>query len=64
MARITQLAEQLASDDSDLQAEAITELEAALSAEEGNRQALEAKADATCWVSTDNEVGGPVFAVA
>jgi hypothetical protein len=50
MARITQLAEQLDSDDSDLQAEAITE--------------LEAKADATCWVSADNEVGGPVFAVA
>lgn len=50
MSRITQLAEQLDSDDPDLQAEAITELEAALSAEEGNRQALETKADATCWV--------------
>jgi hypothetical protein len=50
MARISQLAEQLDSEDPLLQAEAIAELEAALSAEDGHRQALEAKADATCWV--------------
>jgi hypothetical protein len=50
MARISQLAEQLDSEDPELQAETIAELEAALFAEEGHRQALEAKADATCWV--------------
>ena len=50
MARISQLAQQLDAEDPELQAEAIAELEAALSAEEGNRQLLEAKADATCWV--------------
>ena len=48
--RIAQLAELLDSDDPELQTAAITELEAALLAEEGNREALEAKADATCWV--------------
>ncbi|MEB3353866.1 MAG: siphovirus Gp157 family protein [Cyanobacteriota bacterium] len=48
--RIAQLAEQLDSDAPDLQAAAIAELEATLLAEAGNREALEAKADATCWV--------------
>ena len=48
--RIAQLAELLDSDDPELQTAAITELEAALLEEEGNREALEAKADATCWV--------------
>jgi hypothetical protein len=46
---IGQLAEQLAADD-DTRAQALAELEAALLAEEGNKQALAAKADATCWV--------------
>jgi hypothetical protein len=46
---IGQLAEQLEADD-DTRAQALTELEAALLAEEGNKQALAAKADATCWV--------------
>ena len=44
-----QLAEQLEADD-DTRAQALAELEAALLAEEGNKQALAAKADATCWV--------------
>jgi hypothetical protein len=48
-ATIGQLAEQLAADD-DTRAQALAELEAALLAEEGNKQALSAKADATCWV--------------
>ena len=44
------LAEQLETDDDDSRANALAELEAALLAEEGNKQALAAKADATCWV--------------
>ncbi|MFM7393878.1 MAG: siphovirus Gp157 family protein [Cyanobium sp.] len=47
---IGQLAEQLAADDDDTHAQALAELEAALLADEGNKQALAAKADATCWV--------------
>ncbi|MFO0075988.1 MAG: siphovirus Gp157 family protein [Cyanobacteriota bacterium] len=47
---IGQLAEQLETDDEDTRAQALGELEAALLAEEGNKQALAAKADATCWV--------------
>ena len=44
------LAEQLEADDDEARAKALGELEAALLAEEGNKQALAAKADATCWV--------------
>jgi hypothetical protein len=47
---IGQLAEQLETDDDESRAQALAELEAALLAEEGNKQALAAKADATCWV--------------
>jgi hypothetical protein len=47
---IGQLAQQLEADDDDTRANALAELEAALLAEEGNKQALAAKADATCWV--------------
>ena len=47
---IGQLAEQLEADDEAARAQALAELEAALLAEEGNKQALAAKADATCWV--------------
>ena len=47
---IGQLAEQLETDDHDSRAQALAELEAALLAEEGNKAALAAKADATCWV--------------
>ena len=47
---IGQLAEQLEADDEAARAQALGELEAALLAEEGNKQALAAKADATCWV--------------
>jgi hypothetical protein len=47
---IGQLAQQLEADDDDTRAQALAELEAALLAEEGNKQALAAKADATCWV--------------
>ncbi len=47
---IGQLAEQLETDDPKQQALALAELEAALLAEEGNKAALAAKADATCWV--------------
>jgi len=43
------LAEQLEADD-DTRAQALAELEAALLAEEGNKAALAAKANATCWV--------------
>ena len=43
------LAEKLEAD-GDTRAQALAELEAALLAEEGNKQALAAKADATCWV--------------
>jgi len=46
---IAQLAEQLEAGD-DTRAQALAELEAALLAEEGNKAALAAKADATCWV--------------
>ena len=46
---IGQLAEKLEADD-DTRAQALAELEAALLAEEGNKHALAAKADATCWV--------------
>jgi len=44
------LAEQLEADDDDTRSQALAELEAALLAEEGNKAALAAKADATCWV--------------
>jgi hypothetical protein len=44
------LAEQLEADDDDTRAQALADLEAALLAEEGNKAALAAKADATCWV--------------
>ena len=47
---IGQLAEQLEADDDDSRGQALAELEAALLAEEGNKTALAAKADATCWV--------------
>jgi hypothetical protein len=47
---INQLAEQLETDDPEQRASALAELEAALLAEEGNKAALAAKADATCWV--------------
>ena len=47
---IGQLAEQLETDDPEQRALALAELEAALLAEEGNKTALAAKADATCWV--------------
>jgi len=46
---ISQLAEQLEADD-DTRVQALAELEAALLAEEHNKAALAAKADATCWV--------------
>jgi len=49
-AAIGQLAEQLEADDEESRAQALAELEAALLAEEGNKNALAAKADATCWV--------------
>ena len=39
-----------AADDPEQRASALAELEAALLAEEGNKQALAAKADATCCV--------------
>ena len=44
------LAEQMEADDDETRAQALAELEAALLAEEGNKAALAAKADATCWV--------------
>jgi len=47
---IAQLAEQLEAEEPEQRSRALAELEAALLAEEGNRQALAAKADATCWV--------------
>jgi hypothetical protein len=47
---ISQLAEQLEADDPEQRALALAELEAALLADEGNKAALAAKADATCWV--------------
>ena len=45
---IAQLAQQLEADDEECRAQALAELEAALLAEEGNKAALAAKADATC----------------
>ena len=48
--QLSQLAEQLEADDPEQRALALAELEAALLAEEGNKAALAAKADATCWV--------------
>jgi hypothetical protein len=47
---IGQLAEQLETDDEHTRTQALAELESALLAEEGNKAALAAKADATCWV--------------
>jgi hypothetical protein len=47
---IGQLAQQLETDDTDVRQQALAELEAALMADEGNKAALAAKADATCWV--------------
>jgi len=47
---IGQLAQQLEADDDEARSLALAELEAALLAEEGNKAALAAKADATCWV--------------
>ena len=47
---IGQLAQQLEADDDDSRAKALAELEAALLADEGNKAAIPAKADATCWV--------------
>jgi hypothetical protein len=47
---IGQLAEQLETDDIVQRQSALAELEAALLADEGNKAALAAKADATCWV--------------
>ena len=44
------LAEQLETDDDDTRSQALAKLEAALLADEGNKQALAAKADATGWV--------------
>jgi hypothetical protein len=44
------LAQRLESDEPEERQQAITELEAALLADEGNKAALAAKADATCWV--------------
>ena len=47
---IGQLAQQLEAEAPEQRALALAELEAALLAEEGNKKALAAKADATCWV--------------
>lgn len=47
---IAQLVHQLEADEEDARAQALAELEAVLLAEEGNKAALAAKADATCWV--------------
>jgi predicted house-cleaning NTP pyrophosphatase (Maf/HAM1 superfamily) len=47
---ISQLAEQLEADEPEQRSRALAELEAALLADEGNKQSLAAKADATCWV--------------
>jgi hypothetical protein len=47
---IGQLAQQLEADDTDVRQQALAELEAALLADEGNKAAIAAKADATCWV--------------
>jgi hypothetical protein len=47
---IGQFAEQLETVDPEQRQQALVQLEAALLAEEGNKAALAAKADATCWV--------------
>ncbi len=49
-AAIGLLAQRLESDEPDDRQQALVELEATLLAEEGNKAALAAKADATCWV--------------
>jgi len=49
-ARIARLADQLEADEPEQQQAAIASLEEALLEEEGNREALARKADATCWV--------------
>jgi len=49
-ARIGRLADQLEAEEPEQQQAAIAALEEALLAEEGNREALARKADATCWV--------------
>ena len=48
--RIAHLADQLGLDEPEQQQAAIASLEEALLVEEGNREALARKADATCWV--------------
>jgi hypothetical protein len=47
---IAQLAERLETDEPDERQQVLGELEAALLADEGNKAAITAKADATCWV--------------
>jgi hypothetical protein len=47
---IAQLAERLETSDLDERQQVLAELEAALLADEGNKAAIAAKADATCWV--------------
>jgi hypothetical protein len=47
---IAQLAERLETDEPDERQQVLGELEAALLADEGNKAAIAAKADATCWV--------------
>jgi hypothetical protein len=47
---IAQLAERLHTDDEADHAQAVTDLEECLAAEEGHREALERKANAVCWV--------------
>jgi hypothetical protein len=49
-ARISELSERLHSEDEAEAAEALAALENLLAVEEGNREALMAKADAYCWV--------------
>jgi len=49
-ARIARLADQLEAEEPEQQQAAISSLEEALLSEEGNRDALARKADATCWV--------------
>ena len=47
---IARLADQLEAEEPEQQQAAIASLEEALLVEEGNREALARKADATCWV--------------
>jgi hypothetical protein len=47
---IAQLAERLETDEPNERQQVLGELEAALLADEGNKAAIAAKADATCWV--------------